>query len=90
MPSEVGTVTTRSLIPAAQYIRMSTERQQYSTANQADAVKEYAARGGYEIVQTYAMKARADCELKVGRRYVSSWRMYALAKQPFGPCLSMT
>lgn len=33
---------------------MSTEHQQYSTANQEDAIREYAVRRGYEIVRTYA------------------------------------
>ncbi len=39
---------------AAQYVRMSTEHQQYSTENQADKIREYAARRGIEIVRTYA------------------------------------
>lgn len=39
---------------AAQYVRMSTEHQQYSTANQEDAIREYAAHRGYVIVRTYA------------------------------------
>jgi DNA invertase Pin-like site-specific DNA recombinase len=42
------------LVPAAQYVRMSTEHQQYSTANQEDAIREYAGRRGYQIVRTYA------------------------------------
>ncbi len=33
---------------------MSTEHQQYSTENQADIIREYAASRGFEIVQTYA------------------------------------
>lgn len=41
-------------VRAAQYIRMSTEHQQYSTANQEDVVRDYADRRGFEIVQTYA------------------------------------
>ncbi len=41
-------------VRAAQYVRMSTEHQQYSTANQEDAIREYALRRGYEIVRTYA------------------------------------
>jgi DNA invertase Pin-like site-specific DNA recombinase len=40
--------------PAAQYVRMSTEHQQYSTANQDDVIREYAAARGFEIIQTYA------------------------------------
>jgi len=39
---------------AAQYVRMSTERQQYSTQNQADKIQEYADHRGMEIVRTYA------------------------------------
>ncbi len=33
---------------------MSTEHQQYSTENQADVIREYAVRRGFEIVRTYA------------------------------------
>ena len=32
---------------AAQYVRMSTEHQQYSTSNQGDKIKEYADKRGY-------------------------------------------
>ncbi len=39
---------------AAQYVRMSTEHQQYSTNNQSDKILEYAQRRNIEIVQTYA------------------------------------
>lgn len=38
---------------AAQYVRMSTDLQQYSTANQKQAISEYAAAFGIEIVVTY-------------------------------------
>lgn len=48
-------VTTR----AAQYVRMSTEHQQYSTANQDDVSREYAAKRGFEIVQTYADEGKS-------------------------------
>ena len=41
-------------VPAAQYIRMSTEHQQYSTENQAKAITEYARQRGYDVVKTYA------------------------------------
>jgi hypothetical protein len=33
-------------IPAAQYLRMSTENQQYSLANQAAAISQYAEQNG--------------------------------------------
>jgi len=42
------------LLRAAEYVRMSTEHQQYSTENQSDKIREYAARRGIEIVRTYA------------------------------------
>ncbi|MEW6344525.1 MAG: recombinase family protein [Pseudomonadota bacterium] len=41
-------------IRAAEYVRMSTEHQQYSTENQRDRIREYAARRGLNIVRTYA------------------------------------
>lgn len=44
---------------AAQYCRMSTEHQQYSTANQADAIREYAQRSGFDIVRTYANEGKS-------------------------------
>ncbi len=47
------------LVPAAQYVRMSTEHQQYSTSNQEDIIREYAAKPGYEIVRTYADEGKS-------------------------------
>ncbi len=47
------------LIPAAQYVRMSTEHQQYSTENQSDKILEYAAKKGIEIVKTYTDAGRS-------------------------------
>ena len=40
--------TQTSLFRAAQYVRMSTEHQQYSTENQGDKIREYAARRNIE------------------------------------------
>ena len=40
-------------LPAAAYVRMSTEHQQYSTENQLDRIKEYAARRNMEIVRVF-------------------------------------
>ena len=40
-------------IPAAMYIRMSTEHQKYSPENQAAAIREYADHHNYEIIRTY-------------------------------------
>jgi DNA invertase Pin-like site-specific DNA recombinase len=41
-------------IPAAEYIRKSTDHQKYSTENQSDANRAYAAQCGMRIVRTYA------------------------------------
>lgn len=51
-------------IRAAQYIRMSTEHQQYSTANQEDVVRDYAARRGFEIVRTYADEGKSGLRVE--------------------------
>src|SRR5665213_3166398 len=48
---------------AAQYVRMSTEHQKYSTENQADIIQEYATRRGMEIVQTYADEGKSGLKL---------------------------
>jgi len=40
-------------ILAAQYLRMSTEHQQYSLDNQAAAIQEYARTHGFTVVRTY-------------------------------------
>ena len=51
---------------AAQYVRMSTEHQQYSTENQADKILDYAAHHGFEIVRTYADEGKSG--LSIGGR----------------------
>ena len=48
---------------AAQYVRMSTEHQQYSTNNQADKIAEYAQRRNIEIVRTYADEGKSGLSL---------------------------
>jgi len=40
-------------VKAAQYLRMSTDQQKYSLANQSAAIAIYAEAHGYEIVRTY-------------------------------------
>jgi len=51
---------------AAEYVRMSTEHQQYSTQNQNDKIREYAAQRGIEIVKTYADEGKSG--LNIGGR----------------------
>ena len=55
-----------SAFKAAQYVRMSTEHQQYSTQNQADKIQEYADKRGIEIIKTYADAGKSG--LSIGGR----------------------
>ncbi len=48
---------------AAEYVRMSTEHQQYSTENQASIIEQYALQRGFEIVRTYADEGRSGLRL---------------------------
>ena len=50
--------------PAAQYMRMSTEHQQYSTENQGDAIGEYAQKRGFRIVKTYTDKGKSGLSIE--------------------------
>lgn len=52
------------LVPAAQYLRMSTDRQEYSLANQRAAIEEYAALHGFRVVRTYADPGKSGLVLK--------------------------
>jgi DNA invertase Pin-like site-specific DNA recombinase len=54
------------LVRAAQYVRMSTDHQRYSTENQGDAIAAYAAIHGMEIVATYADEGKSG--LSIGGR----------------------
>lgn len=49
---------------AAQYLRMSTEHQKYSTENQADTIRKYADEHGLEIVRTYRDDGKSGLRLK--------------------------
>src|SRR5271166_4630715 len=50
-------------VRAAQYVRMSTEHQKYSTENQAEIIAQYAARRGFEIVRTYEDAGKSGLRL---------------------------
>ena len=53
----------RPLGRAAQYVRMSTEHQRYSTENQGDAIRQYAERRGLEVVRTYADEGKSGLRI---------------------------
>jgi DNA invertase Pin-like site-specific DNA recombinase len=70
MPELQGLIQPAALIhapiPAAQYLRMSTDHQKYSTQNQADAIADYASRRGFAIVRTFEDEGRSG--LRFGNR----------------------
>jgi DNA invertase Pin-like site-specific DNA recombinase len=51
------------IVRAAEYVRMSTEHQKYSTENQAETIRHYAALRGIEIVRTYADEGKSGLRL---------------------------
>lgn len=65
------------LARAAEYVRMSTEHQRYSTENQSEAIHEYAARHGIAIVRTYADEGKSGLRLD-GRDALKRLRDHAM------------
>lgn len=63
LDSQSGSGSQPIITRAAQYVRMSTEHQQYSTENQADKIIEYAARRNIEIVKTYADEGKSGLKI---------------------------
>src|SRR6266851_4592303 len=57
-------MTDSQLVPAAQYVRMSTEHQQYSLENQSTAIQTYAESHGFEVVRTYSDAAKSGLVLR--------------------------
>jgi DNA invertase Pin-like site-specific DNA recombinase len=52
------------LTPAAQYLRMSTEHQQYSFQNQSAAIQQYAEQHGFTVIQSYEDAGKSGLVLK--------------------------
>jgi predicted site-specific integrase-resolvase len=52
------------IVPAAIYVRMSTEHQQYSLENQSTAIRRYAESHGFALVRTYSDPAKSGLLLK--------------------------
>jgi DNA invertase Pin-like site-specific DNA recombinase len=57
-------MTDNQLVPAAQYLRMSTEHQQYSLENQSTAIQKYADSHCFEVVRTYSDAAKSGLVLR--------------------------
>jgi DNA invertase Pin-like site-specific DNA recombinase len=53
MPSQPANTPSTHLLRAAQYLRMSTDHQQYSTVNQSAAIALYAAAHNIGIVRSF-------------------------------------
>jgi len=51
-------------IRAAQYLRMSSENQRYSTENQQNAIAEYAEQHGYAVIASYIDAGKSGLSLK--------------------------
>jgi DNA invertase Pin-like site-specific DNA recombinase len=66
IPSRESAKIIEALIPAAEYVRGSTDRQEYSTDNQALVHRAYAATYRMAIVRTYSDEARSG--LVIDRR----------------------
>jgi DNA invertase Pin-like site-specific DNA recombinase len=61
--SEHDGATQSGRLRAVEYVRMSTEHQQYSTHNQSQAIREYAKRRQMEIVATYADEGKSGLRI---------------------------
>nr|WP_277425441.1 recombinase family protein [Pseudomonas chlororaphis] len=55
--------TPDGLVPAAEYVRMSTDHQRYSTENQSAAINAYAASHDMTIVQTYRDEGKSGLDI---------------------------
>lgn len=53
-----------SPVRAAEYVRMSTDHQKYSTENQSEAIRRYAEGRGIEIVRTYADAGKSGLKME--------------------------
>lgn len=63
-PTNLGGAGRETLLPVAQYLRMSTDHQQYSTENQRKAIADYASAHGMSVVRTYADEGRSGLTFK--------------------------
>lgn len=64
MPQADGILTSLAGRLAAQYVRMSTDHQQYSTENQKLAIAEFAAIQGISVIATYEDAGKSGVTLK--------------------------
>ena len=72
-----------SRIPVAQYLRMSTEQQKYSFANQARANLAYAAREGFEIISPFKDAGKSGVLLRKRSGLISLLQEVISGNAPF-------
>ena len=72
-------MTENQAVPAAQYLRMSTEHQRYSLENQSMAIQRYAESHDFQVIRTYTDEAKSGVVLRQrpGLRR-APWEKYAL------------
>jgi len=75
------------ITPAAAYVRMSTEHQQYSTSNQMDVIREYAKRRGLEIVKVYSDEGKSGLNIQGRDSLAQMINDVQEAGQPFSSIL---
>ena len=76
-------MASESPTPAAQYLRMSTEHQQFSLENQAEAISKYATAQGFEIVKSYIDSGKSGLALKHRRGLAQLLSDVVGAPQPY-------
>jgi hypothetical protein len=77
------------LVPVAQYVRMSTEHQQYSTENQSDVILRYAKAHGMDIIRTYCDAGKSGLSLS-GKGGLRELKMSKADKPIIASSLFMT
>lgn len=63
-PSKREPANSRAKRRAAEYVRMSTDHQKYSTENQSDAIRKYAEERGFELVRSYADAGKSGLRIE--------------------------
>ena len=72
-----------SPVPVAQYLRMSTEHQNYSLDNQVAANQEYAERNGFRVIKSYVDAGKSGLALKHREGLAQLLHDVTAQKQPY-------
>jgi len=69
---DLASASVTALAPsrAAQYVRMSTEHQQYSPENQLEIIRQYAAAHNMEIVSRWGITGSLLGAFHIGQRHI--------------------